>query len=102
ATPLTQDATSFALGCAAPYPLLDAMLQRVLEALVLHRAPSADPLSSFDAAAVGGEERPCVRAAATALEHPRVFVGNLVHGAEPVGSPELSVSRSALGLSRPP
>jgi hypothetical protein len=83
-TPLTQDATAFAFGCAAPHALIDAIQQRVLEALALHGTASTDALRGFDAEAVGWEEGSRVRAATLALQHPRVFVGNLMHALHPV------------------
>jgi len=75
-----QDAAAFALGCAAPYALLDVILERVFEALLLHRALAANLLGGLDAEPVRREELAGVRATTTPSQHPRVFVGNLLHG----------------------
>ena len=53
---LTEDAATFPLGRSAPDPLLDAVQECVLEALLLHGTGAADALCGFDAGAVGRKE----------------------------------------------
>ena len=66
-------------GRATPNALFDVVRERVLEALDPDRALAADLLRCLDTETVRGEELTGVRAAAAALEHPRVFVGNRWH-----------------------
>ena len=51
ATP-SQDAAPFTFGCAAPYAVLDAVQEGVLETLDPHGACRAHTLRRFDAGAV--------------------------------------------------
>ena len=69
-----QDATTLTLGRAAPHAVIDAVGQRVLEALGLHRALRADAAGLVDADAVGREELTRCERAAVRVEHPLLLV----------------------------
>ena len=58
---------------STPDPVLDPVLQRVLEAFDLDRATGADFAGMVDTHAVGGEEERRFPAAAVAIEHPHVL-----------------------------
>src|SRR4051794_40959494 len=68
-----EDAPALTLGRAAPHAVVDAVGQRVLEALGLHRALRADAPGLVDADAVGGEELTWCEGSAAGLEHPVLF-----------------------------
>jgi hypothetical protein len=59
--------------------VLDVMLERVLEALDVHGTPHADALGGLDAETVGRKEFGRGRATAAGVEHPLVFLRNVVH-----------------------
>src|SRR5262245_49843644 len=83
----TKDAATFALRGTAPDAVLDAMLERVFEALGAHGATRAHALGGFDAETVGRKELRGTHTPAARVEHPRVllgcFLGGLVHGRLP-------------------
>ncbi len=79
ATP-AQDAATFALRCTTPYSVFDAVHERVFETLEPHRASHAHTLRRLDTGAVGRKELARIDATTPRLEHPRVFVGGLLHG----------------------
>src|SRR5204863_5838645 len=66
----TQDAAAFTLRRAAPDAVVDAVRQRVLEALGLDGALRADAPRLVDAHAVGGKELTRRESATASLEHP--------------------------------
>ena len=72
-------APPFAFGSAAPHALVDAVLERVLEALGTNGALDAHALGGLHAAAVGGKELCGVHASALRVQHPHVLVGVVVH-----------------------
>jgi hypothetical protein len=72
--PGAKDAPAFTLGGTAPDAVVDAVLQRVLQAFHADRALGADPAGTLDTDAVGGEERRRVELATAGLEHPGVLV----------------------------
>ncbi len=69
----SQDAPTLSLRRAAPDPVLDPVLQRVLEAFGLHRATGAHLAGVLDAHTVGREEERRITAAAVSIEHPHVL-----------------------------
>ena len=68
-----QDAATLTLGRAAPDPMLDPVLQRVLEAFDLDRTTGAHFAGMVDANTIGREEERGFPAAAMAIEHPYVL-----------------------------
>src|SRR5262245_8949703 len=71
--PPLEDASPFPLGAATPHPVVDAVDQGVLQALLLDRAGGADPPGNLDAHAVAGEERARRFVGAVATRHPLGF-----------------------------
>ena len=68
-----QDAPTLALGRATPDTMFDAVLERVLETLGLHRAARADLAGNVDTDTVRREEERWLTAAAVSIEHPHVL-----------------------------
>jgi hypothetical protein len=69
---LPQYALTFTFRCSTPHAVVEAVDQRVLEALNAYRAPRADALYRLHARAVGWKERRRVRAPAVCVDHPRL------------------------------
>jgi hypothetical protein len=72
-----QDATAFPFGRTAPYAVLNAVLERVFQALEPHLAAGADAPSGLDTESVGREELRGAGTAAQGVQHPRVLVRGL-------------------------
>src|SRR5439155_17762261 len=68
--PAAGDAAALALGSAAPDTVVDPVVDRVLQALLLHRAVLADLAGDLDAHAVTWEEQGRLHCAAVAPCHP--------------------------------
>ena len=94
-----QDAAPLTLGGSAPHAVVDAVGERVLEALGLHRALRTDLAGPVDADAVGREELRRGQRTAVGLEHPLLFAviggrGQVVH-AHPQCSVDEAVALSS-------
>jgi len=74
-----QDPAALAFRRTAPHAVLDAMKERVLEALGTNGACRAHALRGLDTGPVGRKELAGIDATTTRLEHPRVFVRGLLH-----------------------
>ena len=108
---LAEDPAAFTLRAPAPHAMVDAELERVLEALGLHRALGAHAPRALYADAVRGEERARGGLPAPRLQHPRgrlvirsrevVRPGQVVHAGETEGAqdrfPPAVGSRGAAG-----
>src|SRR5262245_5318088 len=68
-----EDAPALTFRRAAPHAVVDAVRQRVLEALGLHGALRADAAGLVDTDAVGREELTGCEGPAASLEHPLLF-----------------------------
>ena len=77
-----KDAAALPFTTAAPHPVIDAVVERVLQAPFLHRTAFTDALGDFDADAVGGEKGVGV-------------LGGTVPSCHPVGVHEDLLGRSA-------
>ena len=85
-TAAAKDAAAFALGGAAPDPMVDPVGEGVLESRLLDGAVGADLAGLLDADAVGGEEVVGRPAPALGLEHPLML---LVVGRRRLGEVEV-------------
>src|SRR5262249_44317759 len=82
--PAAEDAAAFALGRTPPHSVVDAVSERVLETVGLHRALTADLAGPVDPHTVGGEELGRRQRAAARPEHPLLFAvvgrgGHFIH-----------------------
>jgi hypothetical protein len=71
AAALAGDPAALPLGRPAPHPVLDAVIQGILQTRCLYRAISTNAASDLDSYAVAGEERLGGQLSALALSHPR-------------------------------
>src|SRR5439155_15243918 len=74
------DAAALPFGGAAPDPMVDVVVERVLEAGMLHRAVPADLTGDLDADTVAGEEHRGGDRPAVPGVHPGGVAVRLLHG----------------------
>lgn len=65
-----EEASSLPLGCAAPYAVVNAVIEGVIETFRGHRAGGTDPLGDLDSHAIARKERGGGLVLAVAVIHP--------------------------------